>query len=136
MMTAPRSAAQRITAARFRADRTEPVGHWCEGVRITASAPLSRSRSTRMPLASTGIPITSRPAARAAGRASSREDGSSSASRRGYALTLTAAGRQHLDAAGHAVRDRLAERLTDWDDRDIEAFAGLVIRFNLGSSRL
>src|SRR3984885_1412230 len=56
--------------------------------------------------------------------------------RRGYALTLTAAGRQHLDAAGHAVRDRLAERLTDWDDRDIEAFAGLVIRFNLGSSRL
>ena len=56
--------------------------------------------------------------------------------RRGYALTLTAAGRQHLDAAGHAVRDRLAERLTDWDDRDIDAFAELVTRFNLGSSRL
>jgi DNA-binding MarR family transcriptional regulator len=56
--------------------------------------------------------------------------------RRGYALTLTAAGRQHLDAAGHAVRDRLAERLTDWDDSDIDAFAKLVTRFNLGSSRL
>jgi DNA-binding MarR family transcriptional regulator len=55
--------------------------------------------------------------------------------RRGYALTLTAAGRQHLDAAGHAVRDRLAERLTDWDDRDIDAFAQLITRFNLGSSR-
>jgi DNA-binding MarR family transcriptional regulator len=56
--------------------------------------------------------------------------------RRGYALTLTAAGRQHLDAAGHAVRDRLAERLTDWDDRDIGAFAELVTRFNLGGSLL
>src|ERR1700722_19553665 len=55
--------------------------------------------------------------------------------RRGYALTLTAAGRQRLDAAGHAVRDRLTERLTDWDDRDIEAFARLVTRFNRGSSR-
>jgi DNA-binding MarR family transcriptional regulator len=55
--------------------------------------------------------------------------------RRGYALTLTAAGWQHLDAAGHAVRDRLAERLTDWDDRDIDAFAQLVTRFNLGSGR-
>lgn len=55
--------------------------------------------------------------------------------RRGYALTLTAAGRQRLDAAGHAVRDRMAERLTDWNDRDIAAFAELVTRFNLGSSR-
>jgi DNA-binding MarR family transcriptional regulator len=56
--------------------------------------------------------------------------------RRGYALTLTAAGRQRLDAAGHAVRDRLAERLTDWNDADIAVFAELVLRFNLGSSRL
>jgi DNA-binding MarR family transcriptional regulator len=56
--------------------------------------------------------------------------------RRGYALTLTAAGRRHLDAAAQAVRDRLAERLTDWDDRDIAAFARLVTRFNAGSSRL
>jgi DNA-binding MarR family transcriptional regulator len=55
--------------------------------------------------------------------------------RRGYALTLTAAGRQQLGAAGHAVRDRLAERLTDWNDRDIGAFAELVTRFNLGSTR-
>ena len=55
--------------------------------------------------------------------------------RRGYALTLTAAGRQQLDAAGHVVRDRLAKRLTDWNDRDIEAFAELITRFNLGSSR-
>jgi DNA-binding MarR family transcriptional regulator len=50
--------------------------------------------------------------------------------RRGYVLTLTAAGRRHLDAAGQAVRDRLAEKLTDWDDRDIVAFAQLVTRFN------
>jgi DNA-binding MarR family transcriptional regulator len=55
--------------------------------------------------------------------------------RRGYGLTLTAAGRHRLDAAGHAVRDRLAERLTDWNDADIAAFAELVLRFNLGSSR-
>jgi DNA-binding MarR family transcriptional regulator len=52
--------------------------------------------------------------------------------RRGYALTLTSAGRERLDAAGHAVRNRLAERLTAWDDGDIEAFAHLVTRFNLG----
>ena len=50
--------------------------------------------------------------------------------RRGYVLTLTAAGRQHLDVAARAVRDRLAERLTDWDDRDVAAFAQLVTRFN------
>ncbi|HEX4289493.1 MAG TPA: MarR family transcriptional regulator [Trebonia sp.] len=56
--------------------------------------------------------------------------------RRGYALALTAAGRQHLDAAADAVRDRLAERLTDWDDADIAAFAELVARFNRGSARL
>src|ERR1700677_452610 len=36
--------------------------------------------------------------------------------RRGYVLTLTAAGRQHLDAAAQPVRDRLAEKLTDWAD--------------------
>ena len=56
--------------------------------------------------------------------------------RRGNALALTAAGRQHLDAAADAVRDRLAERLTDWDDGDIAAFAKLVARFNRGSARL
>jgi len=56
--------------------------------------------------------------------------------RRGYALALTAAGRHLLDAAGHAVRDRLAERLTDWGDGDIAAFAELITRFNLGSGRL
>lgn len=50
--------------------------------------------------------------------------------RRGYVLTLTDAGKQHLDATGQAVRDRLAERLTDWDDRDIATFAQLVTRFN------
>ena len=55
--------------------------------------------------------------------------------RRGVVLTLTAAGRQHLDAAGQAVRDRLAERLTDWDDRDIAAFAQLVTRFNRSAGR-
>ena len=55
--------------------------------------------------------------------------------RRGYVLTLTAAGRQHLDAAAQPVRDRLAEKLTDWDDDDIETFAQLVTRFNQTASR-
>jgi DNA-binding MarR family transcriptional regulator len=55
--------------------------------------------------------------------------------RRGYVLTLTDAGRQHLDAAGQAVRDRLAIRLTAWDDRDIATFAQLVTRFNQGADR-
>jgi DNA-binding MarR family transcriptional regulator len=50
-------------------------------------------------------------------------------------LTLTAAGRQHLDVAARAVRDRLAERLTDWDDRDVAAFAQLVTRFNNSAGR-
>jgi DNA-binding MarR family transcriptional regulator len=55
--------------------------------------------------------------------------------RRGYVLTLTAAGRRHLDAAARAVRDRLAERMADWDDDDIDVFGALVARFNRGSSR-
>ncbi len=55
--------------------------------------------------------------------------------RRGYVLALTAAGRQHLDAAARAVRDRLADRMADWDDDDIEVFGTLVARFNRGSSR-
>jgi DNA-binding MarR family transcriptional regulator len=55
--------------------------------------------------------------------------------RRGRALALTPAGRRHLDAAAQAVRDRLAERLTDWDDRDIAAFAQLVSRFNRDAGR-
>lgn len=55
--------------------------------------------------------------------------------RRGYVLTLTAAGRQHLDVAARAVRDRLAERLTDWDDRDVASFAQLVTRFNDSTGR-
>jgi DNA-binding MarR family transcriptional regulator len=53
---------------------------------------------------------------------------------RGYELTLTPAGRKLLDAAGHAVRDRLAERLTD-SDGDIAAFAELVTRFNDSADR-
>ncbi|HEY2574789.1 MAG TPA: MarR family winged helix-turn-helix transcriptional regulator [Streptosporangiaceae bacterium] len=53
--------------------------------------------------------------------------------RRGYVLALTAAGKKHLDAAAQAVRDRLAGRLADWDDRDIAAFAHLVTRFNHGA---
>jgi DNA-binding MarR family transcriptional regulator len=55
--------------------------------------------------------------------------------RRGYVLALTAAGRQHLDAAAQAVRDRLTERLADWDDRDIAAFAQLIAQFNLSAGR-
>ena len=50
--------------------------------------------------------------------------------RRGSVLALTPAGQQHLAAAAQAVRDRLAERLTGWDDGDIAALAQLVSRFN------
>jgi DNA-binding MarR family transcriptional regulator len=50
--------------------------------------------------------------------------------RRGFVLALTPAGEQHLAAAAQAVRDRLAQRLTGWDDGDIALFAQLVTRFN------
>jgi DNA-binding MarR family transcriptional regulator len=50
--------------------------------------------------------------------------------RRGSVLALTPAGQQHLATAAQAVRDRLAERLTGWDDGDIAALAQLVTRFN------
>jgi DNA-binding MarR family transcriptional regulator len=50
--------------------------------------------------------------------------------RRGSVLALTAAGEQHLAAAAQAVRNRLAGRLTGWDDGDIATFAQLVTRFN------
>jgi DNA-binding MarR family transcriptional regulator len=50
--------------------------------------------------------------------------------RRGSVLSLTPAGEQHLAAAAQAVRDRLAGRLTGWDDGDIATFAQLVTRFN------
>jgi DNA-binding MarR family transcriptional regulator len=55
--------------------------------------------------------------------------------RRGYGLALTDAGQRHLAAAAQAVRDRLAEWLTDWDDCDVAAFGQLVSRFNLCTSR-
>jgi hypothetical protein len=60
--------------------------------------------------------------------------GMRAAGRRGYELTLPPAGRKLLDAAGHAVRDRLAERLTDWADGGIAAFAE-VTRFNDSAGR-
>ena len=50
--------------------------------------------------------------------------------RRGSVLALTPAGEQHLAAAAQAVRDRLAGRLTGWDDGDIATFAQLITRFN------
>jgi DNA-binding MarR family transcriptional regulator len=50
--------------------------------------------------------------------------------RRGSVLFLTPAGQQHLAAAAQAVRNRLADRLTGWDDSDIATFAQLVARFN------
>src|SRR5215475_5823927 len=55
--------------------------------------------------------------------------------RRGSVLALTPAGQQHLAAAAQAVRDRLAERLTRWDDGDIATFARLVARFNQAALR-
>jgi DNA-binding MarR family transcriptional regulator len=45
-------------------------------------------------------------------------------------LALTPAGQQHLAAAAQAVRNRLADRLTGWDDGDIATFAQLITRFN------
>ncbi len=50
--------------------------------------------------------------------------------RRGSVLALTPAGQQHLAAAAQAVRNRLADRLTGWDDGDIATFAQLITRFN------
>ena len=50
--------------------------------------------------------------------------------RRGSVLALTPVGQQHLAAAAQRVRDRLAERLTGWDESDIATFARLVTRFN------
>jgi DNA-binding MarR family transcriptional regulator len=55
--------------------------------------------------------------------------------RRGYVLTLTPAGRRHLDAAAQAVRGRLTDLLAGWDDRDVAAFAQLVTRFNHSADR-
>ena len=55
--------------------------------------------------------------------------------RRGQVLALTEAGNRHLAAAAQAVRDRLADRLSDWDDHDIAAFARLVVRFNQSKNR-
>ena len=43
MTSARRSSAQRSTADRASGDSTAPVGHWCAGVRITASASMPRS---------------------------------------------------------------------------------------------
>jgi DNA-binding MarR family transcriptional regulator len=50
--------------------------------------------------------------------------------RRGSVLALTPAGEQHLASAAQAVQDRLAARLTGWDDADIATFAQLVTQFN------
>ena len=50
--------------------------------------------------------------------------------RRGSVLALTPAGQRHLASAAQALRDRLAERLTGWDDDDLATFAQLVTRFN------
>lgn len=55
--------------------------------------------------------------------------------RRGYGLVLTDAGRQLLDAAAQAVRDRLHEWLSDWDDADVASFGALVSRFNQSNNR-
>jgi|SRR5689334_1703995 DNA-binding MarR family transcriptional regulator len=55
--------------------------------------------------------------------------------RRGQVLALTADGNRHLAAAAQAVRNRLAGRLSDWDDDDIADFARLVDRFNQSKNR-
>lgn len=50
--------------------------------------------------------------------------------RRGYTLSLTPQGRQHLDRAASRVRSKLASWLADWDESEIENFTGLFVRFN------
>jgi DNA-binding MarR family transcriptional regulator len=55
--------------------------------------------------------------------------------RRGHRLALTTAGQRHLASAAQAVRARLAEWLTEWDDRDIAALGELVARFNQSAGR-
>ena len=55
--------------------------------------------------------------------------------RRGCRLALTTTGEQHLAAAAQAVRCRLAEWLTDWDEHDVAAFGQLVSRFNQSTTR-
>ena len=55
--------------------------------------------------------------------------------RRGNTLALTPAGEQHLAGAAQAIRSRLAEWLSDWNDRDLATFAELIARFNMSRNR-
>jgi DNA-binding MarR family transcriptional regulator len=50
--------------------------------------------------------------------------------RRGDPLSLTPAGRRALNADADRVRARLTDWLENWEDRDIDAFADLMARFN------
>jgi DNA-binding MarR family transcriptional regulator len=49
--------------------------------------------------------------------------------RRGYALVLTAEGQRKLEQEAERARQRLAEGLAAWKERDITAFAGMIERF-------
>ena len=50
--------------------------------------------------------------------------------RRGDPLSLTPAGRRALTTDADRVRTRLTGWLEDWEDRDIDALAELMARFN------
>ena len=49
--------------------------------------------------------------------------------RRGYALVLTAEGQRKLEQEAERARQRLAEGLAAWKERDITAFADMIERF-------
>ena len=49
--------------------------------------------------------------------------------RRGYTLVLTAEGQRKLEQEAERARQRLAEGLASWKERDITAFAGMIERF-------
>lgn len=53
---------------------------------------------------------------------------------RGHALVVTDRGRASLDRAAGSVRAALAERLADWSPDELEAFAGMLERYNAAAT--
>ena len=49
--------------------------------------------------------------------------------RRGYTLLLTSEGQRKLEQEAERPRQRLAEVLASWKERDIAAFAAMIERF-------
>lgn len=49
---------------------------------------------------------------------------------RGHSLALTELGRDRLDAASARQREAMLDRLAEWSDEQVAAFADLLSRFN------